>query len=94
MAQYDLPANIYYILNQTNHEQLYYVGHSQGTAIGFARFGEDQELASRIKHFIALAPIGRVGHNRSALRLLVPFSSEVMVRFIDKELSLTKLILT
>ncbi|KAK3782343.1 hypothetical protein RRG08_027891 [Elysia crispata] len=77
MAQYDLPATIYYILNQTGHEQLYYVGHSQGTAIAFARFSEDQELASRVKHFMALAPIGRVGHTRSPLRLLVPFSAEI-----------------
>ncbi|GFS08213.1 lipase, partial [Elysia marginata] len=82
MAQYDLPATIYYILNQTGHEQLYYVGHSQGTAIGFARFGEDLELASRVKHFIALAPVARVGNTKSPIRLLVPFSTE-LVLFLD-----------
>ena len=80
MAQYDLPATIYYILNQTGHQQLYYVGHSQGTAIGFARFSEDQELASRVKHFMALAPIGRVGHMTSPpLQLLLPFTKEIKV---------------
>ena len=91
MAQYDLPATIYYVLNQTAEEQLYYVGHSQGTAIGFARFSEDQELASRVKHFMALAPIGRVAHNRSALRMLLPFAHHVMVRFIHKQSTLDKL---
>ncbi|GFS27224.1 lipase [Elysia marginata] len=78
MAQYDLPAIIYYILNQTGHEQLYYVGHSQGTAIAFARFSEDQELASRVKHLMALAPISRVGHITSPpLRLMLPFATEI-----------------
>ncbi|GFR80953.1 lipase [Elysia marginata] len=81
MAKYDLPATIYYILNQTGDEQLFYVGHSQGTAIAFARFSEDQELASRVKHLMALAPIGRVGNMTSPpLLLLVPFAKEIKSR--------------
>ncbi|KAK3739989.1 hypothetical protein RRG08_005261 [Elysia crispata] len=83
MAQYDLPAIIYYILNQTGHEQLYYVGHSQGTAIAFARFSEDQELASRVKHLVALAPIGRVGHIKSPLLLLLVHFAEQIKLFLD-----------
>ncbi|RUS82447.1 hypothetical protein EGW08_009793 [Elysia chlorotica] len=77
MAQYDLPATIYHILNQTHHDQIYYVGHSQGTAIGFARFGEDQALASRIKHFMALAPIGRIAYAQTPIRYMLPFTSEI-----------------
>ncbi|KAK3766649.1 hypothetical protein RRG08_042427 [Elysia crispata] len=77
MAKYDLPAEINYILSQTGNDQLYYVGYSQGTAIGFAKFSEDQELAKKVKHFLALAPVAHVGFMTSALRLLVPFSGEI-----------------
>ena len=79
MAEYDLPATIYHVLNQTGHAQLYYVGHSQGTAIGFARFSEDQELASRVKHFIAMAPIGRITYAQSPVRYLLPFATAIDV---------------
>ncbi|XP_064125667.1 lysosomal acid lipase/cholesteryl ester hydrolase [Loxodonta africana] len=57
MANYDLPASINFILNKTGQEQLYYVGHSQGTTIGFIAFSRIPELAKRIKMFFALAPV-------------------------------------
>ena len=80
MARYDLPAEINYILNQTGSDQLYYVGYSQGTAIGFAKFSEDQELAKKVKHFIALAPVAHVGFITTALRMILPFADEIKVR--------------
>ncbi|EGV91922.1 Gastric triacylglycerol lipase [Cricetulus griseus] len=35
MIKYDLPATINFILKKTGQKQIYYVGHSQGTVIGF-----------------------------------------------------------
>ena len=36
MAKYDLPASIDFVLNHTTgYEDLHYIGHSQGTLIGF-----------------------------------------------------------
>ncbi|XP_048194702.1 lysosomal acid lipase/cholesteryl ester hydrolase-like [Perognathus longimembris pacificus] len=57
MAKYDLPASIDYILNKTGQEQLYYVGYSQGSTIGFIGFSQFPELAQKIKIFFALGPV-------------------------------------
>lgn len=62
MAKYDLPSTIDYILQKTGEEQLVYIGHSQGSEIGFGAFSTDKNLAKKIKLFIALAPITVIGH--------------------------------
>ncbi|XP_067671236.1 lysosomal acid lipase/cholesteryl ester hydrolase-like [Haliotis asinina] len=76
MAKYDLPAMIDYILRTTGQPQIHYVGHSQGTLIGFAGFSQNKTLGQLVKTFIALAPVATVGHIKSPLRLLAPFSKE------------------
>ena len=70
MAKYDLPAMIYYVLNITSEEQLFYVGHSQGTVIAFAAFSQDQELGKKVKTFFALGPVTTVQYISSLVRLL------------------------
>lgn len=56
-------------------DQLYYVGHSQGTIQAFSGF-EDAELAAKIKLFVALAPVAYVGHMSS---YLLPLLAELHV---------------
>ncbi|XP_057313671.1 gastric triacylglycerol lipase-like isoform X2 [Hydractinia symbiolongicarpus] len=77
MAKYDLPASIYYVLNVTGAQQIYYVGHSQGTTIGFIEFGRNVNLARRIKTFFSLAPVTTVGHIKGALKVLSPIEPEI-----------------
>ncbi|XP_004680962.1 PREDICTED: lysosomal acid lipase/cholesteryl ester hydrolase [Condylura cristata] len=60
MAEYDLPASINFVLNKTGQKQLFYVGHSQGTSIGFIAFSRIPELAKKIKLFFALAPVASI----------------------------------
>ncbi|XP_040294243.1 lysosomal acid lipase/cholesteryl ester hydrolase-like [Bufo bufo] len=60
MANKDLPAVIDFILQKTGQKQLYYIGHSQGTTMGFIAFSTIPELASKIKLFFALAPVATV----------------------------------
>ena len=66
----DLPAVIHYILRETGEQQLYYIGHSQGTALAFAAFSADQKLASKIKHVYALAPVTDLSNVRGISWLL------------------------
>ncbi|XP_039767485.1 lysosomal acid lipase/cholesteryl ester hydrolase isoform X2 [Ornithorhynchus anatinus] len=70
MAQYDLPAVINFILNKTGQEQVYYVGHSQGTTIAFIAFSTLPQLAKKIKMFFALAPVATVKFSTSPLAKL------------------------
>ncbi|NWY40055.1 LIPK Lipase, partial [Sylvia atricapilla] len=74
MAKYDLPAMINFIEQKTGQKQLYYIGHSQGTTIGFIAFSTMPQLARKIKVFIALSPVTTVIFSQSPLRKLSIFS--------------------
>jgi pimeloyl-ACP methyl ester carboxylesterase len=54
IALYDLPAMVNYILDKTNQSKLFYVGHSQGNMVAFARLSTCPEFNSKIKLFLAL----------------------------------------
>ena len=47
--------------------------------IGFAEFGRNKELSSKIKKFIALAPVAAVGHIKGAIKVLSYVAPEVEV---------------
>lgn len=49
MAAHDLPASIDYILAATGTSSLGYVGHSQGTTIGFAALSSQPELSQKVQ---------------------------------------------
>ncbi|KAG3264919.1 gastric triacylglycerol lipase [Ictidomys tridecemlineatus] len=70
MAKYDLPATIDFIVKKTGQEKIHYVGHSQGTTIGFIAFSTNPTLARRIKTFYALAPVATVKYATSPLTKL------------------------
>ncbi|TKC46038.1 hypothetical protein EI555_013895 [Monodon monoceros] len=79
MARFDLPAVIDFILQKTGQENIYYVGYSQGTTMGFIAFSTMPELAQKIRMYFALAPIATVKHAKSpgAKFLLLP---DVMIK--------------
>ncbi|XP_052028482.1 gastric triacylglycerol lipase isoform X1 [Apodemus sylvaticus] len=68
MAKYDLPATIDFIVQKTGQEKIHYVGHSQGTTIGFIAFSTNPALAKKIKTFYALAPVATVKYTQSPFK--------------------------
>lgn len=68
MAAYDLPSMINYALSVSGQDELFYVGHSQGTLIAFTGFSINASLAAQVKTFFALAPVYEVSHIAIVLR--------------------------
>lgn len=70
MAIHDLPSMINYALNHTNQKDLFYIGHSQGTMIAFSELSLNQDLAKKIKLFLALGPVAVVANIESPIKYL------------------------
>ncbi|NXP41742.1 LIPM Lipase, partial [Leiothrix lutea] len=71
MAMYDLPAMVDFILGKTEQEKLFYVGHAQGSSLGFIAFSSLPQLAEKIKLFFALGPLYTFYHVRGPVLKLV-----------------------
>uniref|UniRef100_A0A672TSF6 Lipase n=1 Tax=Strigops habroptila TaxID=2489341 RepID=A0A672TSF6_STRHB len=67
MGKYDIPAELYFIMNKTGQKDVYYVGHSEGTTSGFIAFSTYPELAKRVKIFCALGPVTSCSYSTSPL---------------------------
>ena len=60
MGEYDVKANIGFVINFTNQPSLIYIGHSQGTSQMFAALGDPKTtdfVNQRVKLFVALGPV-------------------------------------
>eukprot|EP01114_Cavostelium_apophysatum_P010740 TRINITY_DN2484_c0_g1_i1.p1 TRINITY_DN2484_c0_g1~~TRINITY_DN2484_c0_g1_i1.p1 ORF type:complete len:394 (+),score=76.62 TRINITY_DN2484_c0_g1_i1:60-1241(+) len=67
MIAIDLPTMVNATLEITGASSLVYVGHSQGTLMGFGAFPLQPYLAEQIDLFVALAPVAYVSHVESFL---------------------------
>ncbi|NXM20103.1 LIPM Lipase, partial [Ploceus nigricollis] len=89
MAMYDLPAMVGFILMQTEQEQLFYVGHAQGSSLGFIAFSSLPHLAKKIKLFFALAPVYTFCHVRGPVLEITRLPGQVLKEmFGTRELAL------
>lgn len=80
MGIYDLPATIDYILEHTNHSELYYIGHSMGSCMCFVLCSTRPEYNHKIRTQISLAPVAYVHQMTSMLNNLVPYAKQIEVR--------------
>ncbi|XP_049768597.1 lipase 3-like [Schistocerca cancellata] len=85
IGYYDLPAMIDYILEQTGHSDLFYIGHSQGTTVFYVMASTRTDYNDKIRLMSSLAPIGYVSHMTSPV-------FQVLSLFIDELSILTQLI--
>nr|XP_060624748.1 lysosomal acid lipase/cholesteryl ester hydrolase-like [Anolis sagrei ordinatus] len=78
MGYYDIPAVINFILKKTAQEQLYFVGHSEGSTAGFIAFSTWPKLAEKVKVFFALAPPTAVPFATTPLTILARLSETTL----------------
>lgn len=76
IGYYDLPTMIDFALQTSGHENLYYVGHSQGTTTFFVMTSMRPDYNSKIKAQFSLAPIGYMNHMASPLMHIIAFWQE------------------
>lgn len=74
MGQFDIPAEIDYILEQTGEPKLYYLGHSMGTTRFWVAMSLYPEYNKKIRSMYALSPVAYLGNMLSPLGLLAPFA--------------------
>lgn len=72
---YDLPACIDYALNATGQSQLSVVGFSEGTTMNFVLTSTRPEYNSKIKVFVALAPICHLQNTVGPIKTLIQFGN-------------------
>jgi pimeloyl-ACP methyl ester carboxylesterase len=67
MGQYDLPANLEFVLQKTGVSKLTYMGHSQGTTQFWIAAILYPELMTKVEAFVGFAPVMFLGHQSSSL---------------------------
>jgi len=77
MAKYDLPTQLNFVINHTDSQKIYYIGHSMGTTTYMAMNSMDPTWADKVELAVLLAPIAFVDHMKSPIKLIAPFSNMV-----------------
>jgi len=79
-----VPAVIDMILNVTDTQKLYYIGHSMGTTQYFITMSQLTDYNSKIYTGILLAPIAYMFHATNIVRLLavLSYNDQVTVLFL------------
>ncbi|XP_061491390.1 lipase member M-like isoform X2 [Rhineura floridana] len=78
MGIYDIPATINFILQKTQQDGLYYIGHSQGGAIGLVAFSSMPQLAEKVKLFMGLAPAYTIVDTKGPLKVILSLPEETI----------------
>ncbi|NXA62733.1 LICH hydrolase, partial [Mohoua ochrocephala] len=78
IGKYDIPAELYFVMNKTGQKDVYYVGHSEGSTAGFIAFSTYPDLSQKIKAFFALAPVTTITHAISPMITVAQLPSSLI----------------
>lgn len=68
MGDHDIPSVTKYIIQNTGHPKIAYIGHSQGTTQLFYALSTNQDFfKDKVSVFIALGPVLELSHGKSNL---------------------------
>ena len=79
IGQYDVPAQLQYILKLTKQDALSYVGHSQGTMAFWIAMETNPDLNEKIDIMFGLGPVAHMNHMITPIRYLAPLAKEAKV---------------
>ncbi|GMS81090.1 hypothetical protein PENTCL1PPCAC_3265, partial [Pristionchus entomophagus] len=71
LAKFDAPAVIDKALNVSGQKSLYWLGHSQGSAIGFMMLSERPEYNRKLRALFQLGPAGTYGYAKGLMRFVL-----------------------
>ncbi|CAG9858941.1 unnamed protein product [Phyllotreta striolata] len=83
IGKYDIPAIIDYVLLKTQKEQLFHIGHSQGTTTFYVMLSEKPKYNDKVEAHISLAPIAFMGHLFSPLIRFVALGTEPLSQLLN-----------
>jgi lysosomal acid lipase/cholesteryl ester hydrolase len=81
MGIYDLPAEIDYVLNETQKLKMNYIGYSLGTLYYWILMSERPEYNKKINQMHALAPMAYWGSEDTKINIKVKLASYIVVRY-------------
>jgi lysosomal acid lipase/cholesteryl ester hydrolase len=92
MGMYDAPAIIDYILKMTNNKKLFYVGHSQGGAIGLVTLSTYPNYNDKVLQAHLLSPVSFMGNSQlinNYFKALVPLFIDLNRKYQMNDLLVT-----
>ncbi|XP_061857031.1 lysosomal acid lipase/cholesteryl ester hydrolase [Colius striatus] len=81
IGKYDIPAELYFIMNKTGQKDVYYIGHSEGSTSGLVTFSTYPDLAQKVKVFFSLGPVATITYATSPLVKFIRLP-ESLIRFL------------
>lgn len=91
IAYYDLPAMIDYMLDVTQQQKLFYIGHSRGTTTFYAMCASRPEYNKKIRAMISLAPVAYMSRVPGPLfQALAKIDFKILVNLLKYNVNLCK----